>query len=478
MKSAAIYFGARITAAFIGFLAIALYTRLVTPEDYGVFTLVMTTALTLFALAFQWLRAGVLRFLPAEETLASPTLAATFLGFLATGLMVLVAGGIAFTSFSDPARSQLILLAIPLFLAISALEVTAAVLQARKQPLFYAVFLVARSLGTLVFSLGLVLLGYKAQGLLLGATLGHVLPVIILLVHQRRLLPDLPLRQATLRRLLIFGWPMTFVGLAGSVIAIADRYMIAWFIDVGAAGAYAAPYDLAQRTLHMLMLSAFLAFSPLVFRSFERDNEEVWQAHLHAQCRLLLATGLPAAFLLAVAAPLIGLLFFGEAFREQATQLVPWIAAGAFFQGLMAFYMSYAFTLTQRTRANALIVIAGALANVALNFIMIPLFGALGAAIATLVTYIALLGSALVISRQWILLPWPREDLGRIALALLAAAIPLYWTARLEDPIQSLLMTAAVVAGLALLFWALDVGGARRSLRNLLRRRFTSAAAA
>jgi O-antigen/teichoic acid export membrane protein len=42
MRSAGIYFATRVLAAVCGLLAVAIYTRLATPDVYGVFTLVMT----------------------------------------------------------------------------------------------------------------------------------------------------------------------------------------------------------------------------------------------------------------------------------------------------------------------------------------------------------------------------------------------------------------------------------------------------
>src|SRR5690554_2320575 len=48
----------------LNFLAIAVYTRLLAPESYGEYSLVIATVALLDALLIQWLRLGLLRFLP------------------------------------------------------------------------------------------------------------------------------------------------------------------------------------------------------------------------------------------------------------------------------------------------------------------------------------------------------------------------------------------------------------------------------
>ena len=73
LRSAGIYFATRVLAAMFALLAVAVFTRLVPPETYGVYTLVMSTAIGIFAVAYQWLRASVLRFVPGKNGMPRAT---------------------------------------------------------------------------------------------------------------------------------------------------------------------------------------------------------------------------------------------------------------------------------------------------------------------------------------------------------------------------------------------------------------------
>jgi len=212
------------------------------------------------------------------------------------------------------------------------------------------------------------------------------------------------------------------------------------------------------------MLSAFLAVSPAVFRCFELGEKTVLDEHCRQQVRLLLITSLPVATILAAAAPLVSRLIFGEAFRETATLLIPWIIAATWIQGIGSYYFSYGFTLTKRTGTNALIVCGGTGVNIALNLLLIPPYGALGAAIATLASVSVIVGVAIVVTRRWLPLPWPTGDSLKV-FAVCAVTAPLIgWSARLDDLLWSVVACGAASSILVALLVVVDAAGSRVAL--------------
>jgi O-antigen/teichoic acid export membrane protein len=256
------------------------------------------------------------------------------------------------------------------------------------------------------------------------------------------------------------------VSIAGAVIAVSDRYMIAAFVGLSEAGIYAAAYDFTQRSVFMVMAAAFLAFSPAVFRSYERGEVALAGRQIRDQVTLFLVTALPMATVLVMAAPLVASVVVGPPFRASAERLFPWIAVSTLLQGLQAFFASYYFTLPHRTAANACIVVGGAFLNVALNLVLIPAAGALGAAIATVASYAAVLIASVVVGRRWVALPWPVRDTVRSLLACLVSAPLLILAGRTANPVHAFAFGAAACGLLALLLLALDVGGSRRVARR------------
>src|SRR5690606_9414278 len=108
-----LYLLARGVPGLISLSAIAIYTRLLTPEDYGHYALVIAGVGLANKFLYEWLRLGLLRFSPAmrdqQETLMA-TIAATFLGLVVTtGVMGAVALGL-----TDPLSRWMLAAGIPL----------------------------------------------------------------------------------------------------------------------------------------------------------------------------------------------------------------------------------------------------------------------------------------------------------------------------------------------------------------------------
>lgn len=474
IKTAGIYFAARVLAAVCGLLAVAVYTRITTPEVYGVFTLVMSAGHAVFAVCFLWIQSSLLRFLPAEDGDRPVALGAALVGFTLVTVLLMGAGTIALVLDLAAVSTDLVVFTIAMAVTYAAVEISLSVVHARQHPTTYAIMLAVRATGSILFGSLLLLAGYGASGLLFGVLLAHALPALYLAWRWRHRLVNQRFALGAVKRMAAYGLPLGIVGMATSTIGISDRYLLALLIGVDAAGSYAAPYDLAQRSLQIVMVSAFLALSPTIFRNYELGDHSRFREQLLQQARLLLITALPIATIMAASAPLIARLLFGADFREAAAALIPWVVAATLVQGMTSFYYSYSFTLAKRTMANAVIVGAAAVLNIVLNLLLIPPFGPLGAAYATLASFLVVLAITLVATRYWLALPWPTVDMLKIAAVCLVSIPLVAFAARLDDLLLAVLMTGAATAVLVVLLLALDAAGSRTLAADLfadLRRR-------
>ena len=64
LRHSAIYLFARLVPSTLSLLGIAIYTRMLGPEDYGLYALVVSGAGLAQVWFFEWLRLSTLRFLP------------------------------------------------------------------------------------------------------------------------------------------------------------------------------------------------------------------------------------------------------------------------------------------------------------------------------------------------------------------------------------------------------------------------------
>ena len=133
----------------------------------------------------------------------------------------------------------------------------------------------------------------------------------------------------------------------------------------------------------------------------------------------------PAAVGLALVARPLSAVMVGEDLAAGAAHVPPWIAASGLLAGLTTYYFHQAFTLGRRTRMLLAAMALPALANLALNLVLIPRFGLDGALWATLASYTLGRAASMGLGARAPKLPTPWRTLAETlaATALMALAV-------------------------------------------------------
>jgi len=399
----------------VSFFSIAIYSRLLPPNEYGIFALVIANTLLVQSIAYQWIKNSVTRFLPAHREQPRELLDTILIAYLVvcalTGVISL--GIYLFTN--DNHLRTLILFGTLLLWATTWFDLNLEAARARLQPARYAWMSITRSISAPMIGVPLVLLGWGAYGLLigqLGSALMAAMPSTLTTWHQVRLRWHAEIFRKTLR----YGLPLTANFAVRYVITTSDRLIIGYFLGASAAGLYAASYDLGWRLLTLIFSSIELAVTPLVFRAFEQQDRTQALRFLSQVRTLTWAVSAPvAAVLIAAPRPLVEMTL-GAKFRESALIVIPWIALAYLLFVIMNFY-NYAFKLGLRTELQVLVMALGAGVNLLTNVLLIPRIGLLGAAIATTAAFGAAALLSYILSQRIIPMHMPINDVAKITLA-------------------------------------------------------------
>jgi peptidoglycan biosynthesis protein MviN/MurJ (putative lipid II flippase) len=126
-----------------------------------------------------------------------------------------------------------------------------------------------------------------------------------------------------------------------------------------------------------------------------------------------------------VLTPQIAAVMVGEEFRTMTNRLLPWIALGAAASGIKAFHFDLAFHLGRDSRGLVICSSVAAATNVGFNLALIPRFGIVGAAYATVLAYLLGLFLSSWLGRRAFSMPpsWPIWlCAGSVALAVAVGA--------------------------------------------------------
>jgi O-antigen/teichoic acid export membrane protein len=467
LHHSAVYLVARGVPGIVSFVALAVFTRLLTPEEYGRYALVIAGVGLVDVLLLQWLRLGLLRFLPAEGIPRDRMLATIVAASVRVALIASIVGVLAIVVFlPDPALRGLALFGVVLVWLQAFFELNQEYVRTELSPARYGAFAAARSLLALGVGASLVLLGWGAAGPVVGLAVAFALPILLLGGYRPWVQVSLRDRDPALARsLLAYGAPLALTAALGFVVSSSDRFLLAGLVGTAEAGRYAVGYDFAQFTLGMLMTVVNLAAYPIAVRALEEHGVEAAREQLRRNAQLLLAVSAPAAAGMAVLAANVTGVLLGEAFRDAAAGIVPWIALAALVAGAKSFYVDLGFQLGRRTVGQVWVMAGAAVVNLSLNLWWIPRWGLMGAVYATVVAYLVALVAGWWLARRVFPLPAPPLAAVRV-LAATAVMVLAVWPMRTwEGPVALATQVAVGVAVYAVALGALHWSGLRAALR-------------
>lgn len=185
------------------------------------------------------------------------------------------------------------------------------------------------------------------------------------------------------RDLLHASWPLVLSGIVFMVYLRIDQVMLGQMADSHELGVYASAVKIAEIWFFIPTAIVSSVF-PNIVKARENGEEEFY-GRLQKLYNLLAFLGYAIAIPTTFLAGIVVFLFYGEAYAAATPMLVLLIWSDVFANLAVA---RNAFLMAMNwTRVMLVMVLAGALANIGLNFILIPRYGGVGAAAASLISY-------------------------------------------------------------------------------------------
>ena len=413
------YLPVNVVQAVAGFGAIVVFTRLLTPSQYGDYALAFSLTSVVYTCLFVWIESAMARFYAAEDEAGRLKLYATLyraFAVMAVALPLVAAALLLSLPISAPLKVAMGA-GLVCITARSLLKLAQERRRAAGEVRGYAVFDMAQTGGGFALGAAFAALHFGGASPLVGGGVASAACLLFALPRELK-----PARQGRfelerLRRYAAYGLPISLSLLMGLALATTDRFVLAAYMDEATVGAYHAGYSLSNRTLDVMFLWLGMAGFPACIAALERGGEQALEGVAREQASFMVLIALPAAAGLAlVAHPLAGLMV-GPALRQSAARVTPWIALSGLFYGFTSQYLNTAFTLGRRTVRQLFAIGAPALANLGLTLLLIPRFGLDGAMWATTASYALGAVVSVALQRGGVRLPIPWTALGRSGLA-------------------------------------------------------------
>ena len=453
-------------SAVIGLLSAICFTRLLPPEEYGVYVVGLSTAGVISAALFTWVRVSALRFQSegGSVDVRRTALAAYMASVLASPLALVVATLASHVSFERN------LAAVGFALGLGLFEFGQELLKARLQSAAFMAASITRACLAFVLCLAAAWFGGGGLGQLTMVTLAYfITATVFAAIIWRR--PLAPVNFVELKSFARFGVPLTISGFVFAIHAALDRMLVFHLMGDAAAGHYGASADLVRQIILIPATSIASATVPLAVRAFARGGAQSARQHLEASLEILLAAIFPAVVGFAMTSNFVANIILGSEYSGTAAQILPILAFAWLFQSITQSYVHVSFHLAKKP---ALMTVQGGgmlLVNLVTMTVLISRFGLIGAAAALVLT--EMFGTALgwTLARRAFPLPFNGWHVSRIALATALMAVVLAGL-KLWVPLGIMGFGVLVASGCATYFAVavcLDIAGIRKPLIALLR---------
>lgn len=380
--------------------------------EYGELSLLLITgALTTGAFSLG-MPIALVRYLAKVEdgidraSLPATALVTTVLGALSVGSAIWLLAPVLTSFFLETSQDVFLIRLFTVYIGFKVLGAVPYVMIRIKERAGLFVFATLLELGVLICSIYyfLVVRELGLYGVILGYCLsaGSASCLLTIAMFTRIKFVFSP---NVARKLLQFGVPLALGGLAMPILRAGDQYVLKFLEGAGEVARYAWGTRIST-ILNMLFLNSFsLAFSILGMKAIGqvRRGGKFYRRTLRGYTLL---GGLGVLGVSVLAYDLTLLVTRSPEYLDSVPLVFP-LALGALTYGYYVIFVNFLFS-SNRTPAVAGCTFFAAAVNIALNFLLIPLFGLIGAASATCLSYVVLTASIVAISKsnEAIAMPW------------------------------------------------------------------------
>jgi O-antigen/teichoic acid export membrane protein len=465
-KHSAIYGLGGLVSRILAVLLLPLYTRYLSPSDYGkVETLIALTTVAGIALRMG-LHAAFFRFYfdsaePEHRRLVLRTSFWFTMAMATAGMLagILLSGAIADVLFGSADDAELVAAAFVGLWAGMNYEQLTSLFRVEER----SVAFVSASLANVLLTIGatlllVVVLDKGPIGVIVGNFTGTLIVYAVLIGYRREQL-GLQFDRGLLREMNRFGVPLVPTALFLWVTNFSDRLFLVRLADTTEVGLYSVGVRIASAMV--LLLTAFRLAWPAFAYSIE-DDREAKRTYAYVLTYLVALTTWVATGL-ALLSPWIVSAIAAPAFDESSRVVGPLAFAAVAFGAYIV--VAIGVGRARRTQFNWVVTGAAAAVNVALNLLLIPPYGMMGAAVATIAAYATMFAGM----AWWAQRIYPVPYQWRRVVTAAAAGVALVTAGKLVGGGLPLALGLAVVYPLALLPLGFYLPAERRAIGARLR---------
>lgn len=383
MKNTLIYAVGNLGSKLLTFLMLPIYTSFLTTEEFGSFDLVVTAVSLLLPIISFQITDGIYRFILTEKCKKKVE------NIVSNGIIILIKNTIVFTfiywAIATYIKFEFSTLIYLYIISLLIYTFVAQVTRGFKRNTDFAFAGILVTLITVILNVVLIIcFKLKVEALLISYIVAHLIGIIYLEVRVKILkyASYKEENKKTQKMLKKYSIPLIPNVISWWIMNASDRFMIKIFINEIANGIYAASNKFSSI---VIIINSFFSLAwqesaIIEYESEQRDDYYTKMFNSYMKFQITVAIGLIAG------TKLFFDLLIKEEFRAGYT-VIPILYVASVFSAFSVFYGT-GYQSANDTKGSFYTTIVGAILNLVINIVAIPILGILGAALSTLISYI------------------------------------------------------------------------------------------
>lgn len=380
------YISAEFFTKALVFISIPVFTRLLTPDEYGIlaiFSSIISISTLLLGLNFH---GSVNRYYHEENNKFNEFISSNILFVIIFNLIVLFFVNLYKEYIANFIKVEVNVFIISIIIAIFNIPVymVLSYLQTSKQSKKYSLISVSKSVILLIVSIiwVLILKENRYFGKIYAQLFISGILFILSIIYFIKL-GKFNFQFQYIRYSLVFGVPLIPHALSGFILAYFDRIVINQISGSLYTGLYSFAYNVGL-IMNVVVMAMNKAWVPIFYENMKENNFAKINALANNYSKYIYGT---AISLILFSREIVMIL--ADKSYYTALELVPVIILGYVFVFLYTLYGNYSF-YRKKTGLISLMTITAGLINIGLNYWLIPKYGYVAAAYTTLVSYMLL----------------------------------------------------------------------------------------
>jgi len=427
---AGLYIVADVLQKGLAFILIPLYTFYLTPADYGILSIATAFSGVLGVVYLRSFEAAFNRFYfdfkTEEEKRDYYGSTWVFLFFFVLALSLIIdRSGLAYNTlgFQNISYKPYLQLALwTVMISNATILLPRALFRVKEKAWQFGVLNLSLAIVTSCLIIYFVAVKKEgALGSLKGSLLGSLLlaaPCLVIIFKNI----NWRIHSSHIKNSLAFAIPLIPHLFSLWALNLSDRFILERYVSLNDIGIYGLGYQLAS-VLQIVAFSATNAISPFYFRTAANlQDAQILLPRVATYYLFFLAWG--AIALIGLSSDILFLIAADKSFHE-AYQVIPWVVFGFFARGFYFIFVMAVYYSKDLKLLSVITIIALGI-NIALNFIFIPRYGYMAAAVTTFVAFAFQAAAMYFYAQRCYPLKYEARRLFHLSVSLLAISIVLW----------------------------------------------------